>query len=1708
MNKNFVPFRYLQMTFALLLMALMGLFMTTSSSASETAVTAIDLYDPYTDTATREDMIAIAERYASYEWQAINSARWDGIDQTILHNDRHFENVDTPDFDWCNEHTENYGSWGCWHYAPTINVGIPYTWGGNIAVKDDQTHHLFLTPLDYIDDSRFLRYFDDMIGAGYPAGDVGTYDPPAASGYKNGVDCVGFVEQAWRLGGRFDAGALEKLSRPIRFKDLRAGDIVYDPGSHVVLFKDFINYDPTLGGAPIPYDPAHQEDPNVTRFWAYEAAESARKVVLSEYKLINMSLVDNKGYYLGSSATDNVTLERIRSCSPDATNDDNCVSNVQRVFNFYPRTYFTPIDVELVIDTSGSVTNSPALAVAKTYAKMIVDRMRPGDKIGVAIFNNSSNYWFDPNTIVDSNQPSGINWTKTYIKTAIDTIPDYGGGTSIGSGLQAGLDALTTYGVDSSGQPDPFRIMILLSDGAENADPFVTNTILDAIREEGIPVYTVQTGGSSWPNKLLLNIADQTDGIYSKSAESLLENFNMKVYGTEIAKSTQGNIPTGGQVAEALQVDSSMGSMTVSLLWPGTPLNLILERPDGSLVDQLVSVTTTDYQRISFVSGETYASYTIYAPQSGEWKLHISGPAGQAYEASVSTIDGMSLSAKSDKQVYSPGEPIQFTASIEDSILPFVPAEPAYIHGVTMQVTAEDPAHTLSTFALYDDGLHDDGAPDDGIYGGSFDNTLTEGFYNFDVQISGVDNNRAGEFFTREKRLFLEVNKAPTVLSIVRASPNPSSARRVDYTVTFSEPVVAVDVEDFAVTTTGLSGAVVAGVSGTGATRAVTVNTGAGSGTLRMDLFDNDTIKDSADPIRYGKNGIGGKPLGGVGIGNGDFTSGESFTIDNTATSSIVSKLADTDDGICDSDCSLREAIANVAVGDTITFDPALSGGIIRLTSTLTLPESVTIDGSALAAPITVSGDTDGDGVRNFLEVFKINAGADAALHSLVITKGKSGVENDGSLLITNSIFTANEVGVINLHDASMVIKNSTFSVNSDGGLSNGTGSATIINSTFSNNGDATYLSGTRQGGGIGNYGGTLNVTNSTFSGNRAWFQGGGLLSVGGGIVTLTNNTFSGNYVTYSASSPGGIYIESVGVSGSLKFTNNIIANSLPGRDCVVTSALLLHSTNINNLIEDGSCSPLLSGDPNLGALADHGGPSTGLGQAPQTMALLSGSPALNAGDAAACAAAPVNNLDQRGIARPQGARCDIGAYEKYVDPLLPVVDIFSVASLAASFDIPIAAFTASDNEGPTGYMITESATAPLAGDSGWSATVPATYTVSAYGNYTLYPWARDALGNVSPVFDSPRSVTVTPVIAFSISGNAGVGGVALGYNDGGSKSVTSASDGSYLITVPYNWSGTVTAFKPGYTIAPTSKTYANVTSDQAGQDYVAVLILTVTRTPTRTLVPTKTPTSTLTSTPTLTQTSTPTETLTPTPTPTETTTPTFTTTITSTPTVTATLTNTFTPSATATMTVTATSTKTATPTPTPAVVTFISSPQEDGWILESTETSNVGGAMNSTDLNLRLGDSTSDRQYRAILSFNTTSLPNNAVVQSALLKIKQNGVVGANPFTTLNNLWVDIRQGSFGAMALELTDFNSAASASAVDAFNTTPVGGWYTLTLDATGRSFINLLGSTQFRLRFGVDDNNNNVNDYMNFVSGDFISVDSLPYQPQLIITYTLP
>jgi N-acetylneuraminic acid mutarotase len=184
--------------------------------------------------------------------------------------------------------------------------------------------------------------------------------------------------------------------------------------------------------------------------------------------------------------------------------------------------------------------------------------------------------------------------------------------------------------------------------------------------------------------------------------------------------------------------------------------------------------------------------------------------------------------------------------------------------------------------------------------------------------------------------------------------------------------------------------------------------------------------------------------------------------------------------------------------------------------------------------------------------------------------------------------------------------------------------------------------------------------------------------------------------------------------------------------------------------------------------------------------------------------------------------------------------------------------------------------------------------------------------------------------------------------------------------------------------------------------------------------------------------------------------------------------------------------------------LTVKSAPANDGWILESAEASNAGGSLNSAATTIVLGDDGSDREYRAILHFDTSALPDNAVVTNMTLKIKQQGsVAGANPFS-FASLYVDMRNPAFGSSILEIVDFNFAAKKIKSAVFNPTPASGWYSARFNNGGNLYVSRTGVTQLRLYFSTGDNNNSITDFIRFYSGNAAAGD----RPKLIITYSLP
>jgi LPXTG-site transpeptidase (sortase) family protein len=417
--------------------------------------------------------------------------------------------------------------------------------------------------------------------------------------------------------------------------------------------------------------------------------------------------------------------------------------------------------------------------------------------------------------------------------------------------------------------------------------------------------------------------------------------------------------------------------------------------------------------------------------------------------------------------------------------------------------------------------------------------------------------------------------------------------------------------------------------------------------------------------VRNGR--CNGTCLTNVSIGGGIYTAG-TLTLANT-TISANSANSDGGGGIYGSNSAIITITDSTISNNTANCVEGIicGGGGLKGGGSVTITNS-TISNNKAICTLSPYPYCDGGGIYNDITTAVVNITNSTISNNLAGSAGGTsqggrggGILNGGSTLnITNSTISGNSAtdgagidnwGTLTLISSNIVsnsaydwgggiknngpltVSNSTVSDNYApsvaGGIFNGYGGTLILTySTLSNN--LSYY-----GGGMTVFGGTVTVTNSTFSSNSALYSdgaGGGIYTLEG-ILTVTNSTLSGN----SASSGGGIYSTYI---GSTTLYNTIVANSPSGLNCIQAGGTI--TANNFNIDTDGTCdnaTQRTSSQVNLRPLADNGGDT-------QTMALGTGSLAIDVGDPTVCVNSPVNSEDQRGVARPQGAGCDVGAFE------------------------------------------------------------------------------------------------------------------------------------------------------------------------------------------------------------------------------------------------------------------------------------------------------------------------------------------------------------------------------------------------------------------------------------------------------------------------------
>ena len=378
---------------------------------------------------------------------------------------------------------------------------------------------------------------------------------------------------------------------------------------------------------------------------------------------------------------------------------------------------------------------------------------------------------------------------------------------------------------------------------------------------------------------------------------------------------------------------------------------------------------------------------------------------------------------------------------------------------------------------------------------------------------------------------------------------------------------------------------------------------------------------------------------------------------------------------------TIGHAISLAASGDAVTIAAA------TYVENVTIPVSLTVTGSGALGTI-IDGNASGS-------VVKIpNASTHVTLSNLTLRNGWAvggcaargvayivpscggGVYNSGTLTINNSVIISNVArgrrcgpvpgpdlciqyelygfggGISN--SGTLTINRTTIAYNqafgfevADGGGIYNRGKLTINASTLSGNRASEYpgtcTTCTSEGGGIDNVG-TVEINNSTLARNVTAShgtykrEGGGIVS--SGILSVHSSTVSGNL--------GGIV-------GAVTLQNSIVANNVSGGIPNVSGGINCNGpvTSIFSLSSDGTCHLNGPGDknntnPRLGTLGNYGGPT-------QTIPLLSGSPAIDAGNPSGCTNALGHLLrtDQRGLPRPDTedkSGCDMGAYERQSD--------------------------------------------------------------------------------------------------------------------------------------------------------------------------------------------------------------------------------------------------------------------------------------------------------------------------------------------------------------------------------------------------------------------------------------------------------------------------
>ena len=475
---------------------------------------------------------------------------------------------------------------------------------------------------------------------------------------------------------------------------------------------------------------------------------------------------------------------------------------------------------------------------------------------------------------------------------------------------------------------------------------------------------------------------------------------------------------------------------------------------------------------------------------------------------------------------------------------------------------------------------------------------------------------------------------------------------------------------------------------------------------------------------------------------------------------------------------TLRQAIADATNGATIDFNLTYPAMITLTSGELLIDKNLAINGPG-ASILTISGN-------NASRVFNVSGGVTASISGLTIANGlaNAGASNScsGGGCVANAGSGGSGGGIYNA--GTLTVSNCTISGNHTGAggsaSCSGDCGGSVANAGSGGSGGGSYNASGMESSG------TLTVINCTISGNDTGAGGsasgasvnnsgsggivGGIFNASGmesgGTLSMTNCTISGN-------SGGGILNEAgMGGSGTLTVKSSILSTNIGGNcyhsfltGTITDGGYNIDSANTCGFTATGSVHDT---DPKLdtGGLKDNGGPT-------YTIALQSSSPAIDTIASGTNGCGTTITTDQRGTSRPQGAKCDIGAYE-YV-PSSTTVNLPNSITLTAPSLSSCTDSSTTPSSQPNGYTLINTYNITCTSTAG-TITVTIPYNPSSVpsgkeGTLQIFHWSGSSWVNVTTSIDTgAHTVTgqVTSLSPFGI-GYASSSGGGSGGGSGGS---------------------------------------------------------------------------------------------------------------------------------------------------------------------------------------------------------------------------------------------------------------------------------------------------------------------------------------------------